>query len=238
MPLSGKIGCLVGWHPPAGNPGSATGLSVTCSIMQSHQTFHKHKVVWNQIKMPLYGVSFVRIVRLSECDLNLRYRIPLHKRTSLCVCRRIIWLDSERRLPWSTLHWLCTKNECQKVPLYPKLTQVSPPPPKWKLADLELSVKLARFQSATLTPPPPPPPSKWKVGRFGSFKSSWTLDQGCHVSGKCQGKTKFSPGQGKVREFWKNVREFFQFHPCQGIVREFCDVMSGNCQGMLSWHYF
>ena len=25
--------------------------------------------------------------------------------------------------------------------------------------------------------------------------------QGCHVSGKCQGKTKFSPGQGKDREF-------------------------------------
>ena len=25
--------------------------------------------------------------------------------------------------------------------------------------------------------------------------------QGCHVSGKCQGKTKFSPCQGKVREF-------------------------------------
>ena len=25
--------------------------------------------------------------------------------------------------------------------------------------------------------------------------------QGCHVSGKCQGKMKFSPGQGKVREF-------------------------------------
>ena len=26
-------------------------------------------------------------------------------------------------------------------------------------------------------------------------------DQGCHVSGKSQGKTKFSPGQGIVREF-------------------------------------
>ena len=25
--------------------------------------------------------------------------------------------------------------------------------------------------------------------------------QGCHVSGKSQGKTKFSPGQGIVREF-------------------------------------
>ena len=28
-----------------------------------------------------------------------------------------------------------------------------------------------------------------------------TFHQGCHVSGKCQGKMKFSPGQGKVREF-------------------------------------
>ena len=27
------------------------------------------------------------------------------------------------------------------------------------------------------------------------------LIQGCHVSGKSQGKTKFSPGQGIVREF-------------------------------------
>ena len=52
----------------------------------------------------------------------------------------------------------------------------------------------------------------------------------------CQGnvreKTKFSPGRGKVREFWKNVREFgLLTHVkelsvnfamlCQGIVREF-----------------
>ena len=57
--------------------------------------------------------------------------------------------------------------------------------------------------------------------------------QGCHVSGKCQGKAKFSPGQGIVREFGKNVREFCPFDPCQGIVGEFCDVMSGNCQGIL-----
>ena len=28
-----------------------------------------------------------------------------------------------------------------------------------------------------------------------------THTQGCHISGKCQGKTKFSPGQGKLREF-------------------------------------
>ena len=33
---------------------------------------------------------------------------------------------------------------------------------------------------------PPPPPKK---------------SQGCHVSGESQGKTKFSPGQGIVREF-------------------------------------
>ena len=35
-------------------------------------------------------------------------------------------------------------------------------------------------------------------------------------SGKCQGILK------------KSVREFWSFDPCQGIVREFCDVMSGN----------
>ena len=49
-----------------------------------------------------------------------------------------------------------------------------------------------------------------------------SIFQGCHVSGKSQGKTKFSPGQGIVREFWKNVREFCPFDQCQGIVREFC----------------
>ena len=60
--------------------------------------------------------------------------------------------------------------------------------------------------------------------------SLWTTNQGCMIRvATCQGnvweKTKFSPGQGKVREFWKNVREF-------------CYVMSGNCHGILSWHYF
>ena len=64
------------------------------------------------------------------------------------------------------------------------------------------------------------------------------LTQGCRVSGKCQEKTKFSPGQGKVREFWKKCQEFWPFHSCQGIIREFCDVMVGNCLGILSWHYF
>ena len=43
------------------------------------------------------------------------------------------------------------------------------------------------------------------------------------MSGKSQGKTKFSPGQGIVREFGKNVREFWIFDQCQGNVREFCD---------------
>ena len=42
------------------------------------------------------------------------------------------------------------------------------------------------------------------------------------------GKTKFSPGQGNIREFCKKVREFWPFDPCHGIIREFCDVMSGN----------
>ena len=49
----------------------------------------------------------------------------------------------------------------------------------------------------------------------------WTKKQGCHMSWKSQGKTKFSPGQGIVREFWKNVREIWLFDQCQGIVREF-----------------
>ena len=54
-----------------------------------------------------------------------------------------------------------------------------------------------------------------KVSR-GNFKDKHIhCVQGCHVSGKCQGKAKFSPGQGKVREF-------LLFDPCQGIVREFC----------------
>ena len=47
------------------------------------------------------------------------------------------------------------------------------------------------------------------------------------MSGKCQGKTKFSSGQRKVREFWP-------FDPCQVIVREFCHVMSGNS----AWYFF
>ena len=45
------------------------------------------------------------------------------------------------------------------------------PPESEKLADLELSSQVAlfdfRFQSANLPPLP-----KWKVGRFGNFKSS------------------------------------------------------------------
>ena len=48
------------------------------------------------------------------------------------------------------------------------------------------------------------------------------------MSGKCQGKTQFSPGQGKVREFWGNVREFSPFDTCQAIVREVGDILSGN----------
>ena len=46
--------------------------------------------------------------------------------------------------------------------------------------------------------------------------------QGCHVSGKCQGKTKFSPEQGNQGILKTNVREIWPFDPCQGIVREFC----------------
>ena len=60
--------------------------------------------------------------------------------------------------------------------------------------------------------------------------------QGCQALGKCQGKMKYSPGQGKSGNFEKNVREFWPFDPCQGIVREFCHVTSGNCQGILSCH--
>ena len=47
-------------------------------------------------------------------------------------------------------------------------------------------------------------------------------NQGCHVSGKCQGKTKFSPGSGKNQGILKK---------CQGILA--ISPMSGNCQGIL-----
>ena len=50
-----------------------------------------------------------------------------------------------------------------------------------------------------------------KKGFSNRGGSQGHLVQGCHVSGKSQGKTKFSPGQGIVREFWKNVREFWPF---------------------------
>ena len=80
------------------------------------------------------------------------------------------------------------------------------------------------------------------INRNATPKQPWNeelkVKQGSHdMSGKCQEKT-FSPGQGKVREFRKNVREFWSFDPFLGIVREFCDLMSGNCQGILWWHYF
>ena len=73
--------------------------------------------------------------------------------------------------------------------------------------------------------------SKYKYLTFLSKMFGTTNKQGCHVSGKCQRKTQFSPGQGKVREFKKNVREFWAFDPwnfvmsCKGIVREFCHVI-------------
>ena len=52
---------------------------------------------------------------------------------------------------------------------------------------------------------------------------------------KMSGKIKFSPGQGKVREFSKKCQGILAFGPYEGIVREFYDdVMSGNCQGILS----
>ena len=83
----------------------------------------------------------------------------------------------ERRL-WSTLHWPCTKGEYQKVPLYPKLVQVSlcpyPPPPKspekWKFGSFKSSLN---FRISIATSSPSPHPEKWK---FGSFKSSPTSE--------------------------------------------------------------
>ena len=45
-----------------------------------------------------------------------------------------------------------------------------------------------------------------------------TLIQGCHASGRNQGKTKFSPGQGIVGEFWKMSGDFCHLT----YVREFC----------------
>ena len=38
-------------------------------------------------------------------------------------------------------------------------------------------------------------------GARSLFLDEINTSQGCHVSGKSQGKTKFSPGQGIVREF-------------------------------------
>ena len=47
------------------------------------------------------------------------------------------------------------------------------------------------------------------------------------MSGKCQGKTKFYPGQGKGN-FEKMSGKFWPFDPCQGIVGNFFHVMSEN----------
>ena len=44
------------------------------------------------------------------------------------------------------------------------------------------------------------------------------------MSGKCQGKTKFSPGQGKSGNFEKMLGNFGHLTH----VREFCNVMSWN----------
>ena len=40
-----------------------------------------------------------------------------------------------------------------------------------------------------------------KMKEFLKVQFDISHNQGCHVSGKSQGKTKFSPGQGIVREF-------------------------------------
>ena len=49
---------------------------------------------------------------------------------------------------------------------------------------------------------------KKKLGEHLNI-SPLVYDQGCHVSGKCQGKTKFSPGLGKSQGILKE---------CQGIL--------------------
>ena len=68
------------------------------------------------------------------------------------------------RLLWSTLHWPCTKSECKKVPLYPKLTQVplcqSPPPSKMKIWKLQVKLDF-RIPSATL-----PHPLEMEIWKF------------------------------------------------------------------------
>ena len=46
----------------------------------------------------------------------------------------------------------------------------------------------------------------------------------------CQGNVREKQNFLQVRE---NVRGFWPFDPCHGIVKEFCHVMSGNCQGIL-----
>ena len=70
------------------------------------------------------------------------------------------------------------------------------------------------------------------------------------MSGKCQGKTKFSPGQRKVRNFEKMSGNFGHLThvkelsgnfvmPYQGIVRKVChDIISRSHDKGSSWVKF
>ena len=79
------------------------------------------------------------------------------------------------------------------------------------------------------------------------YQQLFHLFQGCHMSGKSHGKTNFSRGQGIVRDFWKNGREFCPVDTCQGIFREYCyhnlilfpEIIPKNIFGShFAWHTF
>ena len=71
------------------------------------------------------------------------------------------------------------------------------------------------------------------IGTNDPIKSSWTLNQGCHVSAKCQREPNFLQAREKSGNFEKMSGNFGNLtHArelsgnfvmlCQGIVREFC----------------
>ena len=116
------------------------------------------------------------------------------------------FINLREPLLWSTLHWPYMKSECQKCHFAPNwhsgivwhsffihgqcwvLHSNPTPPPTPEMKRLQIwkfCIKLDfSFQSATLSAPPP---GKWKVGGFGTFRSSWKV--GLHIS-KCHSVVK------------------------------------------------
>ena len=58
-------------------------------------------------------------------------------------------------------------------------------------------------------------------GTKGTITILGVLNQGRHMSGKCQGNLNFFQGQVIVREFCKLSGKFEFYCKCQGIVKEF-----------------